>query len=123
MDDEKLYQVSLSMVPGIGDVTAKTRLSYCGSTKEIFKKNKSQLSKIPGIGLINADKIKSFNGFGIAEEEITKCQKQQVEILFVTDDRYPKKLKHAPDSPCVLYYKGKANMNNKKVRNIVNKKA
>lgn len=35
MDDEKIYQVSLSMVPGIGDITAKTLLSYCGSAKEM----------------------------------------------------------------------------------------
>ena len=35
-------------------------LSSTVRTVEIFKKNKSQLSKIPGIGLINADKIKNL---------------------------------------------------------------
>ena len=40
MDDEKIFQVSLSMFPGIGDITAKTLLSYCGSAQEIFKKTK-----------------------------------------------------------------------------------
>ena len=119
MDDEKLYQVSLSMVPGIGDVTSKTLLSYCGSAKEIFKKSKIQLSKIPGIGLINADKIKSFNRFEVAEEEIRKCEKHQVKILFLTDELYPKRLKHAPDSPCILYYKGMGNPNNRKTVAIV----
>ena len=105
MDDEKLYQVALSMVPGIGDISSKTLLSYCGSAKAIFKKNKSSLSKIPGIGFINAEKILSFNNFTTAESEIEKCIKSEIEILFCTDKKYPKKLKHAPDSPIILYYK------------------
>ena len=45
MDDEKLYQVSLSMVPGIGDVTAKTLLSYCGSANAVFKKVEANWQK------------------------------------------------------------------------------
>jgi DNA processing protein len=119
MDDEKLYQVSLSLVPDIGDITAKTLLSYRGSAKEIFKKSKNQLAKIPGIGLINGGKIKSFSSFNIAEAEIHKCKTHHVEILFFTDDGYPKKLKHAPDSPTILYYKEKGNLNNHKTVSVV----
>ncbi len=119
MDDEKLFQVALSMVPGIGDISAKTLLSYCGSAKAIFKKNKSSLSKIPGIGFINAEKILSFNDFTTAESEIEHCIKSEIEILFCTDKKYPKKLKHAPDSPMVLYYKGSSNLNNSKTVAIV----
>ena len=119
MDDEKIYQVSLSLIPGIGDITAKTLLSYCGSAKEIFKKSKTQLAKIPGIGLINADKIKSFTNFSEASKEIEKCEQNKVDILFFTDKKYPKKLKHAPDSPAVLYYKGNSDLNNPKMVAIV----
>jgi DNA processing protein len=119
MDDEKIFQVSLSMIPGIGDVTAKTLLSYCGSAREIFKKSKQQLAKIPGIGLVNADKIKSFTRFSDAENEIEKCAQHHIEILFFADKRYPKKLKHAPDSPTVLYYKGNADLDNPKMVAIV----
>jgi DNA processing protein len=119
MDDEKLYQVSLSMIPGVGDIIAKTLVSYCGSAREIFKKNKNQLSKIPGIGSVNADRILAFKDFAAAENEIIKCEKHQVEIIFFTDKTYPKKLKHAPDSPTLLFYKGAANLNNPKTVAIV----
>jgi len=119
MDDEKIYQVSLSMVPGIGDITAKTLLSYCGSAKEVFNKSKNNLAKIPGIGQINADKIKTFNAFNQAEREINKCINQNITILFISDKAYPKKLKHAPDSPMILYYLGAANLNNHKTVAIV----
>ncbi len=119
MDDEKIYQIALSMVSGIGDVTSKTLVSYCGSAKEVFKKNRNHLSKIPGIGQINADKIISYKDFSSAEEEINKCIKHKIDILFFTDKSYPKKLKHAPDSPAVLFYRGKASLNNYKTVAIV----
>ena len=119
MDDEKVYQVALSLVPGIGDITAKTLVSYCGSAKEVFKKNRNQLSKIPGIGQINDDKIISFTNFSIAEAEIDRCIKRNIDILCFTDSSYPKKLKHAPDSPAVLFYRGAANLNNYKTVAIV----
>jgi len=119
MDDEKIYQVALSMVPGIGDITAKTLISYCNSAKEIFKKNRNQLSKVPGIGQIIADKILAFKNFTQAEKEIDKCIKQHIDILFFTDEAYPKKLKHAPDSPTILYYRGKPVLNTSKIVSIV----
>lgn len=119
MSDEKIYQVALSMVPGIGDVTAKTLISYCSTAKDIFRKNKNQLSNIPGIGQFIADKILGFKNFAAAEAEIEKCLSLGIEILFFTDANYPKKLKHAPDSPSVLFYKGQANLNNAKTVSIV----
>ncbi len=119
MDEEKIYQVALSMVPGIGDITIKTLVSYCGSAGEVFKKTKYQLSKIPGMGMIQAGKIKSFNNFHTAEQEVKKCEDHDIEILFVADAKYPRKLKHAPDSPSVLFYKGTADLNNPKSVAIV----
>ena len=107
------------MVPGIGDITAKSLLSYCGSAKDIFSRSKAQLAKIPNIGLINAEKIKTFSAFATAEKEMNKCITEKIEILFFTDEKYPKRLKHAPDSPTVLFYKGEASLNNPKTVAIV----
>lgn len=119
MDDEKVYQVALSMIPGIGDIMAKTLVSYCGSAGEVFKKKRGQLANIPGFGTFHADKILNFKNFTAADAEIEKCLKHQVEVIFFTDKRYPKKLKHAPDSPTLLYYKGKGDLNNHKTVAIV----
>ena len=67
LSQEKIYQIALSMVPGIGDIIAKTLVSYFGSAGDVFKKTKSQLSKIPGIGTVNAENIHSFKNFKAAE--------------------------------------------------------
>jgi DNA processing protein len=119
MDDERIFQVALSMIPGIGDIMSKTLVSYCGSAREVFKKNKSQIARIPGFGSIHAEKVLAFKNFAAAEAEIQKCIDHQIELIFFTDKKYPKKLKHAPDSPTLLFYKGSADLNNQKTVAIV----
>ena len=103
----------------MGTSLPKTLLSYCGSAKDIFNKSKSQLSKIPGIGDYYASKILAFNSFKSAEKEISRCEAHHINLLFCTDPNYPKKLKHAADSPNLLFYKGKGTLNNPKTVAIV----
>ncbi len=119
MDEEKIYQVALSMVPGIGDINAKSLLSYCGNAEEVFKCARSRLSAIPGIGQVTARAIKEYGDFDKAGREVERCRKSGVEILFYTDKKYPKKLKQAPDGPIILYFKGKTDLNQSKVVAIV----
>ncbi len=40
MEDEKLYQVALNLIPGIGDINFKHLISYCGSAEAVFKSSK-----------------------------------------------------------------------------------
>ncbi len=119
MDEEKIYQVALSMVPGVGDINAKTLISYCRTAGEVFKCAFGKLSAIPGIGRITAEAIKQFRNFDEAEREVVKCKESGVEILFYTDKRYPKKLKQAPDGPIILYVKGNVDLNQPKVVSVV----
>ncbi len=119
MDEEKIYQVALSMVPGIGDVSAKSLLSYCGSAREVFRCASGKLSAIPGIGKVTARSIKDFRDFEAAAREVERCRREGIEILFYTDKKYPKKLKQAPDGPVILYYRGKADLNQPRIVAIV----
>jgi DNA processing protein len=119
MYEEKIYQVALSMVPGIGDINAKTLISYCRNARDIFHCATGKLSDIPGIGLKTARAIKQFRNFDEAEREVARCRKSGVNILFYTDKKYPKKLKQAPDGPIILYAKGNVDLNQSKVVAIV----
>jgi len=117
--DEKVYQIALHFVPGIGNVVAKTLVSYCSSASKIFNTPPGKLSKIPGIGQLTADKIKNFGNFDKAEQEWHKCTKQGIDILFYSDPKYPKRLKQCADAPILLFYKGQIPFNNEKVLAIV----
>ena len=50
MYDEKVYQVALSLIPGIGDKLIKQLVGYCGSPEKVFTSSPGKLSLIPRIG-------------------------------------------------------------------------
>ncbi len=114
-----LQEIALTMIKGIGGVTIRTLLSYCGNTEEIFKAKKRHLEKIPGIGSKIADAIINHGSFNRAEQELKFIEKYKIQPLFITSDKYPRKLKNCLDAPVMLYFKGKADLNNQKVIAIV----
>jgi DNA processing protein len=115
-----LHQIALTLLPNIGDIRAKNLVAYCGGVEAIFTEKRQNLLKIPGIGNIVAESISSKNGiFNRAEEEIKFIEKHKIQPLFYLSDEYPAKLKECPDSPLMLYYKGNADLNKKKILSIV----
>ncbi len=119
MDENLKYKIAISLVPNIGDVLAKRLISYCGSAKAVFEEKKIALEKIPGIGEIISKAVVNQKVFKRAEEEIKFIEKNEITPLFYLDKEYPKRLTHCEDSPVILYFKGKANVNSEKVISIV----
>jgi DNA processing protein len=119
MNNEHLHQIALSIIPGIGPVQAKQLIEYFGEATNVFKAKKKELSTIEGIGEVRAKSIKDFNQFQIAEEEIIFSEKHHIEILFLTDKKYPQRLVHCYDAPTILYYRGNANLNESKIISII----
>ena len=120
MDQSELvYKIGITLIPGVGDVNAKKIIAYCGGVEAVFKEKKKALMKIPGVGITVADSIIKNEVLARAEEEINFIEKNNVTPLFFLDNKYPERLKHCPDSPIMLYYKGNADMNTKKVIGIV----
>ncbi|WP_258104311.1 DNA-processing protein DprA [Marinoscillum sp. MHG1-6] len=110
--EEKLYQVALTRVPGIGDVTIKNLISYSGSAHEVFKSKKSLLLKIPGIGEKTAISIQLADPLKDAEAILEQCKEKDIQILHYTQSAYPERLKSIADAPSILYLKGNAVLGN-----------
>ncbi len=119
MDQQRLYQVALSLIPGIGGVLGKQLLNYCGSAEAIFHTSKSKLNKIPGIGIKAIEDIHKKDLLLDAENELTKIDKSGSKLLFYTDPEFPRRLSHIYNAPVILYYRGSANLNQEKVIGIV----
>ncbi len=117
--NELLYQISLTLINGIGVVQAKQLIEHFGTAENIFKAKKKELSLIENIGEIRANQIKDFNNFKEAEDEIIFCEKHHIKPLFITDKNYPQRLLNCYDSPTLLYYRGNANLNNSKIISII----
>jgi DNA processing protein len=120
---ERLYQIALTLLPNIGDVTAKNLVAYSGSAEAIFKEKKSSLIKIPGIAEKTADsllrELVKSEYLKRAEKELIFMEENSVKPIFFTDQEYPSRLKFCNDSPILLYYKGNADLNAAKVVSVV----
>ncbi len=111
MDPERICFLALHFIPGIGDILLKQLVSYCGSAQEVFRQPKHKLIRIPGIGQVTADAIHNGRPLHLAEQEVHRAEKENVQLIFCTDTAYPHRLKAIEDAPAVLYVKGNTNLN------------
>ncbi len=119
MTDELLYQIALTMIANVGSVQARALLDEFGDAKSIFNASIKRLGAVENVGEIRARSIKTFSDFRKAEEEMAYLEKNFIEPLFITDERYPKRLLNCYDAPTLLYYKGNANLNQPKILSII----
>lgn len=115
----QLHQVGLTFVRNIGPALSRALMSYFGSAEAIFEASPAKLLRVPGIGAKTLEGL-NFNAALIkAEQELIFMERNGVEAIFFTDDRYPKRLKNCNDAPILLYSKGNAEFNRTKVISIV----
>ncbi|MCK9448616.1 MAG: DNA-processing protein DprA [Bacteroidales bacterium] len=119
MDDQLLYQIALTLIPGVGDVNGKKLVAYCGGPQAVFREKKKLLEKIPGIGSYVIQSILQFKDFIRVEAELEFIKKNNIQPLFYLHPEYPKRLQHCADSPMMLYYKGNATLNHHRIIGIV----
>lgn len=119
MEGNLLYEVALTMIPGIGDVNAKKLVAYCGGAEAVFQEKKKNLLQIAGIGERTVESIVSQNVLSRAEKELSFTERNGIRILYYLNHDYPKRLQHCYDSPVILYCKGSTNLNVEKVVGVV----
>lgn len=105
-DQDLIYEIGVSLLPGVGSVNGKKLVAYCGGAEGIFKQKKDHLEKIEGIGPKLATIISEQSILVDAEKELEFIKKQHIQALFFNDAQYPYRLKQAMDGPLLIYYKG-----------------
>lgn len=119
MDQNRLSLLALHFIPGLGDYLIRQLISYCGTPEKVFRIPKGKLLKIPGVGLVTAEAITHGKPFSTAEKELLRAEKENVELLFFTDKKYPSRLRQINDAPTLLYAKGNMDLENPKSVAIV----
>ncbi|KOY86755.1 hypothetical protein AD998_11900 [bacterium 336/3] len=116
-----IYEMALHLIEGVGGVTARNLLIHFGSAENIFKAKKHQLLQLQGIGSKVSQSITENQSqlFEKAEKEIKDAEKNGIQILFFSDEAYPKRLKYIDDAPILLYKKGNTDLNQDKTIAIV----
>ncbi|MDC3210017.1 DNA-processing protein DprA [Saprospiraceae bacterium] len=119
MNNDLLYKIAITKIPKVGAITAKNLVSYCGGPKAVFEASQKELISIPGIGRTLAENIRHYNVLEEAEKEIEFIENNNIQCLFYTDEKYPHRLKYFNDSPVILYFKGKTDLNHDRIVSII----
>jgi DNA processing protein len=116
-----LYEIALTMLPGIGDVSGKKLVAYCGGTKAIFTDSRKDLLRRKALGdnLVNKLIEGRSEALRKAEKEIRFIEKYHITPLFFLHKDYPFRLGNCGDAPLMLYYKGTADVNMPRVVAVV----
>ncbi len=113
-----LYQIALTKLPQIGDITAKKLLFHFGDAQSVFKaKGKDILAA--GFSKLVIKSLKSASALKEAELEVAFVEKNNITPVFYTEANYPYRLKFCDDGPILLYYRGSANLNYSRIISIV----
>jgi len=119
ISDNLIYKIAISLIPGIGSVTARNLIAYIGSVEGVFQEKEKNLLKIPGVGEVNAQKIVRQNVLERARREVDFILKNRIKTFFYLDENYPTRLKNCSDAPIVLYFRGTANLNEQRIISVV----
>lgn len=104
----------LSSLHLVGNINAKTLLSYCGSAEAVLSEKKSALIKIPGVNETIAKSIVHRETSTLAQKELAFMEKHNIQMLPYFDACYPKRLKQIADSPLYLFVKGSLDLNSQR---------
>lgn len=113
------HQIALSLIKGVGPLLAKNLLSHFGSAEAVFAASKQEIKQVEGIGEKTAQAILGSDALAKADVQLAFIRKHQIQVLFYTDEQYPKRLRNCYDAPLLLYYKGTANLNHQRMVSIV----
>ncbi len=118
-EEELIYKIALSKIPGIGAKLGKQLIAYCGGVQAIFNQKKRTLLKIPGIGPQLARTIDEAQPDELGQTDLQYHKKMGNQITFCLDADYPARLKHFEDAPILFYSKGNYDPNPERVVAIV----
>ena len=106
LNDETRAALRLSLVPHVGPHLAGILRSHFGSASNALEAPPSELRLINGIGPTLALDIARANSNIDVDAEIARCKDHNIDIIPLSDPRYPKNLCEIPDPPQILYVRG-----------------
>jgi DNA processing protein len=107
--DESLHWLALRMAAGVGTRKAGRLVEIFRTPQAIFRASRSEL-EAAGVSAGVAQSISSGCAFEEAAEQHEKVVKLGVELVPITDSRYPARLRDIFDPPPLLYARGRVEL-------------
>lgn len=103
---ERDYYIALNMVYGLGSILISRLMDKFHTAQNIFQVDIQELFQVSGISIDIAKRIKQVLSSREFALELEQIAKNNIEVIFINDSRYPVLLKEIYDPPMVLYVKG-----------------
>ena len=118
-EEEQIYSIALTMVPGIGHIGAKHLIDGMGNAVDVFRLRKEMSERIPEVSQRVIEALDCPQAVLRAEQEYEFIRKNRISCLSFHDEAYPSRLRECEDAPVVLFFKGNADLNSLHILNMV----
>lgn len=119
MEEEQLYTLALTRIPGLGLTGAHNLMNALGDAISIFQHRKELPDLVPGVSPKLIKALDCPEAFRRAEEEMNFAEKNHICCLTLHDESYPSRLRECSDAPLALFYRGNADLNALRIINMV----
>ena len=119
MNEEAIYALALTRVPGIGVIGANNLIRKAGSAKCLFTERNRLKDIIPDISNRIVDLLDCPEALRFAETEIQYAESKGIDCLTFNHPDYPTRLLDCNDAPIILFFKGNADLNRIHVINMI----
>ncbi|MFA6676842.1 MAG: DNA-processing protein DprA [Bacteroidales bacterium] len=117
--NDLIYACALNRIFNYNCKGAKKLIDTFGSPTNIYRQSRQTLKKECNLSDTYLNKLEDKSYFDLALKDIEWAEKSKVSIYYIGDHNYPKNLIECCDAPIILYYKGTANLNAKRIISIV----
>ncbi len=118
-EEEQLYSIALTMIPGVGHIGAKRLVDGMGSATDVFRLRNELPDRLPGVSRRIVEALDAPRAIERAREELAFVQKKQIRCLTLADEAYPSRLRECEDAPVVLFFRGNADLNALRIVSVV----
>ena len=118
--NETLYTMALTRLSGIGLMPVLELYKRVGSAQTIFEHKDDIRQIVPDAANRLVESLRYSNeAIEKAKREQEFAVKHNIQCLCFNDEAYPQRLRQCDDAPIILFYKGNAHLNQKKIISIV----
>ena len=119
-EQEIYYTIALTRMTGFNFQTALRLYQELGGGQAVYEHRLDIKNVLPDCSNRLAESLKDWTlPLARAAQEMEFITKHKVKPLLLGDEDYPQRLAECPDAPILMYYMGSANLNQKRVINIV----
>lgn len=113
------YKIAFASLRGMGYDLAQKILNIIPTEKDFFEISEKELQNLLQTKVKITEMSYRKKQLEKAQKEVDFILKNNINITYFTEDCYPTRLRHAQDSPIILFSKGNCNLNSAKIISIV----